>query len=119
MKRLALTCTCLVLGVAVAKANTPADQLQKATNVLNEIMKAPDKGIPDDLLARAVCVGIVPSELKFAIGFGGSYGRGVLVCRERGNGPWGAPSMFTLGGGSFGFQLGGKATDVVFVVMNG
>jgi SH3 domain-containing YSC84-like protein 1 len=61
---------------------------------------------------------VVPSELKFAIGVGGSYGRGVLVCRRGGNGPWGAPSLFTLGGGSFGFQLGGKATDVVFIVMN-
>jgi SH3 domain-containing YSC84-like protein 1 len=119
MRQLALTCICLVLSVTTAaKANTAADQLQKATNVLNEIMQAPDKGIPDDLLARAVCVGIVPSELKFAIGVGGTYGRGVLVCRQGGNGAWGAPSMFTLGGGSFGFQLGGKATDVVFVVMN-
>jgi lipid-binding SYLF domain-containing protein len=119
MRQLALTCICLVLSVTTAaKANTGADQLQKATNVLNEIMQAPDKGVPDDLLARAVCVGIVPSELKFAIGVGGTYGRGVLVCRQGGNGSWGAPSMFTLGGGSFGFQLGGKATDVVFVVMN-
>jgi SH3 domain-containing YSC84-like protein 1 len=119
MRRLALTCICLALGAAtVASANTAANQLQKATNVLNEIMRAPDRGIPGDLLAKAVCVGIVPSELKFAIGLGGSYGRGVLVCRHGGNGSWGAPSMFTLGGGSFGLQLGGKATDVVFVVMN-
>ncbi|HUY13645.1 MAG TPA: lipid-binding SYLF domain-containing protein [Terriglobia bacterium] len=94
------------------------DQLQKATNVLNEIMGTPDKGIPDELLEKAVCVGIVPSELKFALGIGGTYGRGVLVCRKGGNGLWGAPSMFTLGGGSFGFQIGGKATDLVFVVMN-
>jgi SH3 domain-containing YSC84-like protein 1 len=119
MRRLALTCICLALSVATsAEANTAADQLQKATNVLNEIMRAPDRGIPDDLLAKAVCVGIVPSELTFAVGVGGTYGRGVLVCRQGGNGSWGAPSMFTLGGGSFGFQLGGKATDVVFVVMN-
>jgi SH3 domain-containing YSC84-like protein 1 len=119
MRQLALTCICVALAMTTAaKANTAADQLQKATNVLNEIMQAPDKGIPDDLLARAVCVGIVPSELKFAIGVGGTYGRGVLVCRQGGNGSWGAPSMFTVGGGSFGLQLGGKATDVVFVVMN-
>lgn len=93
-------------------------QLQKATNVLNEIMGAPDKGIPDELLERAVCVGIVPSELTFAFGIGGTYGRGMLVCRRGGNGVWGAPSMFTLGGGSFGLQIGGKSTDVIFVVMN-
>ncbi len=93
-------------------------QLEKATSVLNEIMSTPDNGIPSDLLNRAVCVGIVPSQLKFALGVGGTYGRGVLVCRKGGNGPWAAPSMFTMGGGSFGFQIGGKATDVVFIVMN-
>ncbi|HUY13246.1 MAG TPA: lipid-binding SYLF domain-containing protein [Terriglobia bacterium] len=93
-------------------------QLDKATDVLNEIMKIPEKGIPHDLLGRAVCVGIVPAELRFAIGFGGTYGRGVLVCRRGGNGPWGAPSMFRLGGANIGFQLGGRATDVVFIVMN-
>ena len=81
-------------------------------------MGTPDKGIPDELLEKAVCVGIVPSQLKFALGIGGTYGRGMLVCRKGGNGAWGPPSMFTLGGGSFGFQIGGKATDVVFVVMN-
>jgi lipid-binding SYLF domain-containing protein len=111
MKRFGLMCLCLTFGVVAAKAATPAEQLQKATNVMNEIMKTPDQGIPSNLLAKAVCVGIVPSELKFAIGVGGSYGRGVLVCRKGGDGPWGAPSMFTLGGGSFGFQLGGQATD--------
>ncbi|HVB34366.1 MAG TPA: lipid-binding SYLF domain-containing protein [Patescibacteria group bacterium] len=93
-------------------------QLQKATNVINEIMGTPDNGIPSELLENAVCVGIIPSELKVAFGFGGTYGRGVLVCRRDGNGVWGAPSMFTVGGGSFGFQIGGKATDVVFIVMN-
>jgi lipid-binding SYLF domain-containing protein len=93
-------------------------QLQKATNVVNEIMNTPDKGIPHDLLDKAVCVGIVPSEVKFALGFGGTYGRGVLVCRRGGNGHWDAPSMFTMGGASVGFQIGGKATDVVFLVMN-
>ena len=94
------------------------NQLQKATNVLNEIMAAPDRGIPRDMLDKAVCVGIVPSEIKGAFGVGGTYGRGVLDCRRHGNGPWGAPSMFTLGGGSFGLQIGGEATDVVFIVMN-
>lgn len=93
-------------------------QLQKATNVVNEIMGTPDKGIPNELLERAVCVGIVPSELKFALGIGGSYGRGMLVCRRGGNGVWGAPSMITVGSGSVGFQIGGKSTDVVFIVMN-
>jgi lipid-binding SYLF domain-containing protein len=107
----------LLLAIC-APAFASESQLQKSTNVLNEIMRTPDQGIPSDLLNNAVCVGIIPSELKFAFGFGGTYGRGVLVCRRDGNGVWGAPSMFTVGGGSFGFQIGGKSTDVVFLVMN-
>lgn len=118
MRRFVLIGFCLALGVAAARADTVPEQLRKARNVFDEIMRTPDKGIPNDLMSKAVCVGIVPSELKFAIGVGGTYGRGVLVCRKHGNGPWGDPSMFTLGGGSFGFQLGGQATDVVFIVMN-
>ena len=94
-------------------------QLEKANNVLNEIMRTPDKAIPHDLFEKAVCVGIVPSEIKGAFMVGGTYGRGVLVCRKHGDGPWGAPSMFSLGEGSFGFQIGGESTDVVFIVMNG
>ena len=104
-------------GMAVAES-TPAKQLLKATDVLNEIMSTPDKGIPQDLLDKAVCVGIIPSEIRAAFVVGGEYGRGVLVCRRGGNGSWGAPSLFTLGGANVGFQLGGKATDVVFIVMN-
>ena len=114
---LILACLTLCAG-EMASAASVSEQLVKSTNVLNEIMGAPDNGIPSNLLDKAVCVGIVPSELKFAIGVGGSYGRGVLVCRKGGTGAWAAPSLFTLGGGSFGFQLGGKATDVVFIVMN-
>jgi SH3 domain-containing YSC84-like protein 1 len=114
-----LTLPLLLLSLAsTGLAVDNATQLRKATNVLTEIMGTPDKGIPSDLLEKAVCVGIVPSELKFALAVGGSYGRGVLVCRKDGTGPWGAPSMFTLGGGSFGLQIGGQATDVVFIVMN-
>lgn len=104
---------------AFAKKNIQEnDQLKKASMILNEIMQTPDKGIPKDLLDKVVCVGIVPSELKAAFVVGGTYGRGVLVCRRHGNGAWGAPSLFTLGGGSFGFQIGAKSTDVVFLVMN-
>jgi lipid-binding SYLF domain-containing protein len=109
MRRLALTCICLALSVAVAKANTPADQLQKATNVLNEIMKAPDKGIPDDLLAKAVCVGIVPSELKpsvFSAPILWPRRLGVLRSWKR---SVGRPVHVHPGRRSFGFQLGGKA----------
>ncbi len=121
MKRLKVIFLFLIFCVPVLAAGESKDnakQLRKAADVVNQVMATPEKSIPRDLLARAVCVGIIPSELKFAFGFGGNYGRGVLVCRRGGNGPWGAPSFFTVGGGSFGFQIGGKSTDVVFIVMN-
>ena len=112
-----LTVVILFLTICVP-AFAEESQLQKATNVVNEIMGTPDKGIPQDLLDKAVCVGIVPSELKGALILGGAYGRGILVCRKGGDGPWDAPSMFTLAAASIGFQIGGKATDVLFLVMN-
>ena len=115
MKRLLVALLFLTFTVPALAGET---QLQKATNVVNEIMRAPDKGIPQELLDKAVCVGIVPSEVKVAFVVGGTYGRGVLVCRKGGDGPWDAPSMFTLGAGSVGFQIGGKTTDIVFLVMN-
>jgi lipid-binding SYLF domain-containing protein len=106
-------------GMAPAKEESrEAERLQKAAEVINEIMGTPEKGIPRDLLNKAVCVGIIPSQKKVALGIGGSFGRGLLVCRRGGNGPWGAPSMFTVGGANIGFQLGGQATDFVLVVMN-
>jgi len=115
MKRLFLAVLFLIF---CATAFAEESQLQKATNVIHEIMGTPDKGIPDELLEKSVCVGIVPSQFKFALGLGGTYGRGVLVCRKGGNGAWDAPSMFTLGAASIGFQIGGKATEVIFLVMN-
>jgi SH3 domain-containing YSC84-like protein 1 len=100
-------------------ADKEAGRLESAAEVVTDIMKTPENGIPHDLLNKAVCVGIIPSEKKLALGIGGSYGRGALVCRRDGNGPWGAPSMFTVGGANFGFQIGGQATDFVLLVMSG
>jgi lipid-binding SYLF domain-containing protein len=101
-----------------AKPTKIADRLQSAAVVMYEIMNTPDSSIPKDLLDRAVCVGIVPGQKKLAFIFGASYGRGVLVCRRGGDGPWGAPSMIAVRAASYGFQLGGSETDLVFVVMN-
>jgi lipid-binding SYLF domain-containing protein len=86
---------------------------------MTEILGVPDN-IPQDLLDKAECALVLPGVLKFAVGFGGSYGRGVMTCRSGQNftGPWGAPSMIALEGGSFGLQLGGQATDFVLLVMN-
>ena len=95
------------------------DRLQNAAAVLNEILNIPD-GIPQELLDKAECVVVIPSVKKLAMGFGGSYGRGAMVCRSGANfaGPWGAPVMMALEGGSFGLQLGGTATDFVLLIMN-
>lgn len=95
------------------------DRLANSGTVMDEIMNIPDN-IPQDLLDKAECVVVFPSVLKAAFGIGGSYGRGAMVCRtgEHYTGPWGAPSMMALEGGSFGFQLGGQATDFVLLIMN-
>jgi len=95
------------------------DRLQNAGEVMKEIINIPDN-IPQSLLDKADCVIVIPSVLKFAIGIGGSYGRGAMTCRsgEDFQGPWGAPTMMALEGGSFGLQLGGQATDFVLLVMN-
>ncbi|HTS69589.1 MAG TPA: lipid-binding SYLF domain-containing protein [Terriglobia bacterium] len=100
-------------------ADKQTDRLEKSAEVISDIMKTPEKGIPRDLMNKSVCVGVIPSELKGAFGLGATYGRGALVCRRNGNGAWGAPSMFTVGGVNFGFQIGGEATDFVLLVMNG
>jgi lipid-binding SYLF domain-containing protein len=94
------------------------ERLESSAEVLTEIMKAPDQSIPHDLMNKAVCIGVIPSEKKLAFGVGATYGRGAMVCRRMGNGPWGAPSMFTVGGANVGFQIGGQETDFVLVVMN-
>jgi SH3 domain-containing YSC84-like protein 1 len=95
------------------------DRLENAGMVMEEIMNIPDD-IPQDLLDKAECVIVYPSVLKAAFIVGGSYGRGAMVCRsgDHFTGPWGAPSMMALEGGSLGFQLGGQATDFVLLVMN-
>src|SRR5579862_61610 len=95
------------------------DRLKNAGTVLKEILNIPDD-IPQDLLDKADCVVVFPSVLKAAFIVGGSYGRGAMTCRkgEDFNGSWGAPTMMALEGGSFGFQIGGEATDFVLLVMN-
>jgi SH3 domain-containing YSC84-like protein 1 len=99
-------------------SQTKADnRLEDAALVINAIMQAPDRGIPQEFLHDAVCLGIIPSEKRVAFVVGANYGGGALVCRQGGNGPWGAPSMIKVGGGSYGLQVGGEATDIVFIVM--
>jgi lipid-binding SYLF domain-containing protein len=93
-------------------------RLEASREVLEELAGIPE-GIPRDLLEKAECVGVVPSTKKFALGVGGRYGKGVVVCRtDAGRGAWGPPLMISLGGGSFGLQIGGQAADYVFLIMN-
>jgi SH3 domain-containing YSC84-like protein 1 len=110
----------LVTQVASASNHTKDDErLRNSGTVLKEILDVPDS-IPQDLLDKADCVVVFPSVLKAAFIVGGSYGRGAMSCRKGENfrGPWGAPTMMALEGGSFGFQIGGEATDFVLLVMN-
>jgi lipid-binding SYLF domain-containing protein len=120
-----VTRTVLGLGVIAALAlpvsaqKKENDRVENAGQVMKEIMDIPDD-IPQNVIDKADCVVVLPSVLKFAIGIGGSYGRGVMTCRSGDNfkGPWGAPTMMALEGGSFGLQLGGQATDFVLLLMS-
>lgn len=110
-----------VLAPAVFAATTPENEnyrrIRSAAEVFDEIMHAPDKGIPDSLLKKAECVGIVPDLKRAGFVFGAKYGKGVLVCRTA-SGRWSGPSVIRVEGGSIGFQIGAGETDLVFLVMN-
>src|ERR1700720_1585291 len=99
------------------EANTKASgRIEAAGTVLDEIQGAPDQRIPEEVLGSAECVAVVPSLLKGGFVFGGRYGRGVASCRTPKG--WSAPAFFTIGGGSFGLQIGGQAVDLVMLIMN-
>ena len=109
----------IALPVTAAGDKKEADRLENCGTVVKEIMDIPDD-IPQDLIDKAECIIVYPSVIKAAFVFGGSYGRGAMTCRtgEHYTGPWSAPTMMALEGGSFGLQLGGQATDFVLLVMN-
>jgi len=111
----------LLLAVALPAAGQKKEEerVENAGKVMKEILNAPDS-IPQSVLDKADCIVVLPSVVKFALGIGGSYGRGVMTCRggEDFKGKWGAPTMMALEGGSFGLQLGGEATDFVLLLMS-
>jgi lipid-binding SYLF domain-containing protein len=127
MRKILTSLNCILFMVAplfgevasAADQNKQDDRLRNSGTVLKEILDVPDN-IPQDLLDKADCVVVFPSVLKAAFIVGGSYGRGAMSCRkgEDFRGPWGAPTMMALEGGSFGLQIGGEATDFVLLVMN-
>ncbi|MGA8223165.1 MAG: lipid-binding SYLF domain-containing protein [Candidatus Acidiferrales bacterium] len=122
MLRKSIFAVCFTLVAAMvcsAEGNKEQKRLENAGVVMQEIMNTPEN-IPQEVLEKADCVIVFPSVLKAAFVVGASYGRGAMVCRsgEHFRGPWGAPAMFALEGGSVGFQIGGEATDLVLLIMN-
>ena len=121
MRRITAFLLTILLAAPALAANDEKEQerVKDAGEVLKEILNIPDD-IPRDLLDKAECLVILPSVKKGAFGIGGSYGRGVMICRngEHYTGKWGAPALYALEGISIGFQLGGQATDFVLLVMN-
>jgi SH3 domain-containing YSC84-like protein 1 len=112
------------LGIACLSAGllyggqSAANRLKESAEVLTEIMSAPDKGIPDELLEKSQCIVIVPGMKKGAFVVGGEFGRGFLLCRKHSQAGWSAPAAIKVEGGSFGFQIGGSETDAIMLVMN-
>lgn len=120
MKKIISACVVLaLLALPAVGQEKEQDRVEKAGTVIKEIMDIPDD-VPQDVIDKADCVVVLPSVLKFALGIGGSYGRGVMTCRggKSFRGPWSAPTMMALEGGSFGLQLGGQATDFVLLLMS-
>jgi lipid-binding SYLF domain-containing protein len=122
MKKYLVVAACLTLlagGVSAREPNKEQKRLEESGVVMREVLNIPDD-IPRDLLDKAECVIVFPSVKKLAFGIGAEYGRGAMVCRtgEKFHGPWGAPAMYALEGGSIGFQIGGEATDLILLVMN-
>jgi lipid-binding SYLF domain-containing protein len=118
MKKFAFGLAMVASTAALAMAEGANGRLADSAAVFQEIMSTPDKGIPQDLLAKAQCVIIVPGMKKGAFVVGGEYGRGYAECRHADGTGWGAPAALRVEGGSFGFQIGGSSTDVVMLVMN-
>jgi lipid-binding SYLF domain-containing protein len=123
MKRFMLVAACLSLvagAVYARKLNKEQKRLENCGVVMQEVLNVPEN-IPHELLEKAECVIVIPSVRKLAFGVGADYGRGAMVCRtgEHFRGAWGAPAMYALEGGSVGFQIGGEATDLILLVMNG
>ncbi|MFY9753922.1 MAG: lipid-binding SYLF domain-containing protein [Candidatus Acidiferrales bacterium] len=118
-KSILVLCVGLLATATVYAANKEQKRLENAGVVMQEVMHTPEN-IPQSVIDKAECVIVFPSVLKAAFVVGASYGRGAMVCRtgEHFRGPWGAPAMYALEGGSVGFQIGGQATDLILLVMN-
>src|ERR1700719_3445432 len=119
IRKIVLGLCMLFVAHGLLAADNEQKRLENSGVVLEEVMNTPEN-IPQQVLEKAECIIVFPSVLKAAFVFGGSYGRGAMVCRTGPGfkGPWGAPSMYALEGGSVGFQIGGQATDLILLIMN-
>jgi len=119
IRKYAFILSVLLIGGTLYATNKEQKRLENSGVVMQEIINTPEN-IPREILEKADCVIVFPSVLKAAFVVGGSYGRGAMVCRAGGEfkGPWGAPAMYALEGGSIGFQIGGQATDLILLIMN-
>jgi len=115
MKKL-IGITVILLLASMAFADTPTERMQKAGEVLHQIMATPDKGVPNEVFDKAKCVAVVPHMLKGGFVFGAKHGKGVAICRTASG--WSAPEFFTIGGGSWGAQIGVEGVDLVMMIMN-
>jgi lipid-binding SYLF domain-containing protein len=120
VKKLLLFTVAVMLVFSISlSAGEVNDRVVRAALVLREITEAPDKGVPQDLLDKCACVAVIPGMKRAGFIFGASYGKGLVSCRsENGEGPWSAPSMLLLEGGSFGLQIGAQSVDLVLIIMN-
>src|SRR5271166_1067741 len=117
MKKTAFTLLVLMATAAWAQSGARSadiDRVQSAATILSQIMEAPDRGIPDSIMSGAKCIAIIPSMMKVSFVFGANYGKGVATCRTATG--WSAPAFFRVEGGSFGFQAGGQASDLVLII---
>lgn len=103
-------------GWAGTAKEDSAERLTRASEVLTQMTDAPDKGIPEEVLGKAKCIAIVPHLVKGGLGFGGKHGRGVATCRTAVG--WSAPAFISVGGGSWGLQIGVESVDLIMVIMN-
>src|SRR6516165_3604831 len=117
MRKISVALLLLITSAAWPQSgarNVETERVQSATTILSQIMEAPDKGIPDSIMSGAKCIAIVPSMLKISFIFGANYGKGIATCRTASG--WSTPAFFRIEGGSFGFQAGGQASDLVLIV---
>ena len=119
-----LLCTVLLTSLTLFVSNAQAEEnkwtrlVDESGKVLSEVQTMPDQGIPEDLLERCQAIAVFPSTISAGFVIGGQYGQGIIMVREEKHGKWSPPAIFTIAGGSLGWQIGGQATDIVLLVMN-